>query len=118
MKSAVLAVLLTAVLAAPAPATERLGPRLGPMSSTAYCLPGIMASGGRVHVGAVASNQHQLGTLLKTVRRISVGGRRKRYFRVLDRIGHGTALDVWFPFCSAAIWYGRRSVSYRVVHQR
>ena len=121
MKLLVLTTLIAVAIAAPAAAatgTERLGPRLGPLSSTAYCLYGTMASGLQVHVGAVASNAHRLGTLIKLSRRVNVGGRRKRYFRVLDRIGYGTALDIWMPSCGAAIQYGRRGVSYRVVRRR
>lgn len=77
-----------------------------------------MANGRGVHVGAVASNRHRLGTLIKLSRRVWVDGRRKRYFRVEDRIGWGTSLDFWMPSCGAALQYGRRGVSYRVVTRR
>lgn len=113
-----IATMLAALSMAASAQAERLGPKQGPMSSTAYCLSGIMANGRGVHLGAVASNRHPLGTLLKTYRRIWVEGRHKRYFRVEDRIGYGTALDLWMPSCGSAINYGRRSISYRVVKKR
>lgn len=90
---------------------------LGPtqvVTATSYspCSSGsVMADGHRTYFGAVASNRHPLGTLLRFTH--TLYGR--RYFRVRDRIGHGTELDVWQPSCSGAIAFGRRRIAYRVV---
>jgi hypothetical protein len=81
------------------------------VSSTAYCLRGVMADGRSVYWGAVASNRHRLGTLIRLTRAVH----RKRWFRVRDRIGHGSQLDVWMPTCGMAIQWGRRVVSYEVM---
>lgn len=111
----------TALVSLVAPtAAEARAEKLGPsvmVGSTAYCLTGTMANGEGVHRGAVASNMHPLGTLLKFKRRVWVGGIKQRYFRVKDRIGHGSQLDVWLPSCGAAIVYGRQLRSYRVVYR-
>lgn len=82
--------------------------------TTGYCDHGTMASGQYTHWGAVASNRHPLGTKIKLSRRVD--GR--RYFRVLDRIGWGSELDIWFPSCDRAVRFGRRTVRYRVVPRR
>jgi 3D (Asp-Asp-Asp) domain-containing protein len=81
------------------------------VDATAYCLNGAMANGNTVHVGAVASNNHPLGTRIRLARRVM--GR--RYFRVEDRIGWGTQLDIWMPSCGMAMAFGRRMVRYAVV---
>jgi len=90
---------------------------LGPVTSahsTAYCLRGRMADGTYVRWGSVAMNRHPLGTLIWLTR--PVNGR--RYFRVRDRIGYGSELDIWMPSCSDARRYGRRVRYYRVVRGR
>ena len=90
--------------------------RYGPLysaSSTAYspCSSGsTMADGTPTYWGAVASNRHPLGTLIRTRRPIHG----KRWFRIRDRIGYGSDLDVFMPSCGDAIRYGRRTVRYRV----
>lgn len=80
--------------------------------STGYCLQGTMANGQYVHWGAVANNFLPLGARIKTSQ--SVYGR--RYFRVKDRIGWGSQLDIWFPTCSQAYRWGRRTLTFRWVH--
>lgn len=93
------------------------------VSSTAYdlCSSGpIMANGRHVHTGAVANNFLPLGTLIRMDRRIGMHdehGRylRKRYFRVEDRIGWGSQLDIWHARCDESNAWGRRVVGFRVV---
>ena len=84
-------------------------------SSTSYC-PGssgsTMADGKHVHVGAVASNRHPLGTRLRLIGTRFMG---RRTFVVEDRIGGGSDLDFWAPDCSISRGWGRRRVRYRVV---
>jgi hypothetical protein len=70
-----------------------------------------MADGHSTYFGAVASNRHPLGTLLR-MRHLVMG---KRYFRVRDRIGYGTELDIWQSSCQGAINFGRRRLAYQVV---
>lgn len=86
----------------------RLSHRIA-VSSTAYCLRGGMADGTHTRPGAAASNRHPLGTRIRLERR-ALG---RRHFRVTDRIGHGTELDLWTGSCSAAVRYGRRRAVYR-----
>jgi 3D (Asp-Asp-Asp) domain-containing protein len=85
------------------------------VSSTSYC-PGssgtMMADGHRVHVGAVASNRHPLGT---RIRLIGAWFMRRRTFVVEDRIGAYSDLDFWSPSCSYSRTWGRRRVRYRVI---
>lgn len=87
-----------------------------------------MADGHRVYPGAVASNRHPLGTLLRLDHRIRfhddhfvgrdlVKGplRWHRYLRVRDRIGWGSDLDIWMGRCGDMNNWGRHTVTYRVV---
>lgn len=79
------------------------------MSSTAYCLTGTMADGQPAHYGAVASNLWPLGTHLR------VAGTGQTYV-VEDRSGSSTQLDIAMPGdCSAAIAYGRRTVTVEIL---
>lgn len=110
---AVLAASMSTPTATEASSSERLGKRYS-VTSTAYCLSGRMANGRYVHHGAVANNFLPLGTRIRTSRRVF--GR--RYFRVEDRIGYGTALDFWTGSCGQARAWGRRRVSFRVVRGR
>lgn len=76
------------------------------VSSTAYCLRGRTASGGRGYVGSVAMNGVRLGTRI----RVSRSPTGLRLHTVNDRTDGRTALDFWVPSCSAARRWGRRSV--------
>lgn len=85
--------------------------------STAYspCSSGtITASGQPTRWGYVAQNTLPLGTWIE-LRHAILGSRR---FRVMDRIGWGSSLDVWMPSCAAATSYGRRVVHSRVLGGR
>lgn len=84
-------------------------PRGLPTTSTAYCLSGVMADGSYVRAGSVAHNGYALGTHI-TVRPAFVGRHR---FIVRDRIGWGTQLDFWTPYCGTAFAWGRRTVRVR-----
>lgn len=103
-------------------ASARLGQHYT-VNSTAYdpCSSGsIMANGRHVHTGAVALNFLPLGTKLRFDRRVGMHderGRfvRRRFFRVEDRIGWGSQLDVFFPRCREANAWGRRTIGFRVV---
>jgi 3D (Asp-Asp-Asp) domain-containing protein len=78
------------------------------VSATAYspCSSGtITASGQPVHWGIVAANWLRLGTRIRLWP--PVLGRTR--FQVEDRVGYGTALDIWMPSCAGAIVYGRRT---------
>lgn len=79
-------------------------------ASTAYCEPGVTASGAWTRWGMVAQNTLRFGT--RIVLRRPIRGRRT--FRVMDHYGHGTELDVFMTSCSAALAYGRRVVWFRV----
>lgn len=83
------------------------------VSTTGYCLRGTMANGQYVHWGAVANNFLPLGATIRMSR--AIYGR--RYFKVKDRIGWGTALDIWFPTCSQARVFGRRTLTFRWVRR-
>jgi 3D (Asp-Asp-Asp) domain-containing protein len=85
-------------------------------TSTAYssCSSGaIMADGSHTRWGSVAQNTLRLGTRIRLTH--PVHGRRE--FTVRDRIGSGTQLDIWMSSCSAAVRYGRRRVTFRVLHR-
>lgn len=78
-----------------------------------------MADGHTVYYGAVASNDLPLGTLIRLDRPLHPPGHPpRRYFRVHDRIGYGTSLDIWLKTCSAMDWFGRRTLTFRVVIPR
>jgi len=84
------------------------------VDSTGYdaCSSGsIMATGVHTYFGAVANNFLPLYTWIKMDR--SING--KTIFRVMDRIGSGSQLDVWFPGCTQAISWGRREVGFTVI---
>lgn len=91
--------------AGPAPGTVRH------VSSTGYCLSGTTASGRPVAHGTAAMNNVPLGTRW----RISGGPLDGHVLEVIDRIGHGTDFDIWFPSCAQAIEYGRRAVTVELV---
>lgn len=122
MSRLVLAVAILLVATAPASAARTLGEHYT-VSSTAYdlCSSGAtMADGHRVHTGAVANNFLPLETLIRTDSPIGMHdehGRwvRKRYFRVEDRIGWGSQLDIWHARCSESVTWGRRVIGFRVV---
>lgn len=80
-------------------------------SSTCYSQGTITASGHPVRFGIVAQNTLRFGTRIR-LDRPAFG---RRYFRVEDRIGSGSELDIYDPSEAACIRYGRREVSYVVV---
>jgi 3D (Asp-Asp-Asp) domain-containing protein len=79
--------------------------------STCYAQAGTTASGEQTHLGIVAQNTLRFGTRIRLDR--LVFGR--RYFRVEDRIGWGSELDIFNPSEAVCIRYGRRELSYTVV---
>ena len=82
------------------------------VTSTAYCLPGVMADGSNVRSGSVAMNLVPLGRRIKLLSRRFHG---RRNFTVRDRIGWGTQLDFWASDCGDALRWGRKTVRLRVV---
>lgn len=82
------------------------------VSSTAYCLTGMMASGRRVYSGAVAMN----GTPMGSRYQVLDGPRAGETFTVADRIGYGSSFDIAYPGdCRGASNYGRRTITIRPV---
>lgn len=79
-------------------------------SSTCYSQGTITASGEHVRVGIVAQNTLRFGTLIRLDH--AVFGR--RYYRVEDRIGSGSDLDIYNPSERACIDYGRHRIGYTV----
>jgi hypothetical protein len=71
-----------------------------------------MASGRYVYYGAAAMNGVPLGSRYQVLD----GPRAGATLTVEDRIGHGSAFDIAYPGnCSAAMQYGRRTISIRPV---
>ncbi len=70
-----------------------------------------MANGQYVHDGAVAMNCVPFGTRYLVLDGPRAGGT----FTVKDRIGHGSDFDIWMASRSAAIAYGRRAVTIRLL---
>ena len=83
------------------------------VSSTCYSQGTITASGRRVFVGEVASNELALGTRIRLDH--MVFGRRD--YVVLDRIGWGTQLDIYNPSNAACTIYGRRQIGFVVLRR-
>jgi hypothetical protein len=79
--------------------------------STCYSQGTITASGERVHVGIVAQNTLRFGTTI-VLDRPAFG---RRTYKVEDRIGAGSQLDIYDPSEAACIRYGRQRVGYTVV---
>lgn len=80
------------------------------MSSTAYCLTGLMASGRPMYRGAAAMNGVPLGSRYQVLD----GPRSGEKFTIEDRIGRGSSFDIAYPGnCRAASLYGRRVISIR-----
>jgi len=71
------------------------------VDATAYCYGSstTTAAGGQTHFGVVASNTFALGTTLalRPPIRNPETGEVRFLVRVLDRVGSGSALDVWLP---------------------
>lgn len=89
-----------------APASPSTGTHSTTMVATAYCLSGHTATGTSVHYGTIAvyPRQIRLGT------RLYVSGYGQgRAEDTGSAIGWGH-LDLWFPSCSQAMRWGRRSV--------
>jgi len=85
------------------------------LSATAYCLRGVMSDGTYTRAHSAASNELRLGTRI----RLRHGGPDGyRDFVIRDHIGYGTRLDLWTPSCSNAIRWGRRPVSFKIIHKR
>lgn len=107
---------LAATLAAAAPivATPTAHARVTlEVGATSYCLAGRMADGTFVRLRSAASNRHPLGTRIRIVGTHAGPGGLRRWV-VRDRIGHGSALDLWAPSCATAVRFGRRAVRYRI----
>jgi hypothetical protein len=81
------------------------------VDSTSYCQSGTTASGSQTYWGEVANNFLPLGTLIK-LDRPYLG---KIYFRVMDRIGYGSQLDIFQWSCQSALDYGRREIGFTTV---
>lgn len=75
------------------------------VQSTAYCLTGSTANGGRPYSGSVAMNDVPMGSRWRVV---ETG----QTYTVNDRIGHGSSFDIAMPGrCTDALNYGRRSLT-------
>lgn len=74
-------------------------------SATAYCTSGITASGRYVQFGYVAQNGLPFGTRV----RLYPPAFGRSVFRVQDRIGAGSNLDIYINSCYQAIQFGRRT---------
>lgn len=87
------------------------------VSATAYApcegggSAGQTASGKPLRVGYVANNTLPFGTWIELRR--PVQGR--RFYRVEDRIGWGSQLDIFMESCAAMHAFGRRNVQFRAV---
>lgn len=87
------------------------------VSATAYApcegggSAGQTASGKQLRVGYVANNALPLGTWIEL--RKPIQGR--RFYRVEDRIGWGSDLDIYMESCADMHSFGRRIVKYRAV---
>lgn len=82
------------------------GGEIRSVSSTAYCLQGVMANGEWVHDGAAAMNDVAFGSQWLVLDGTMAG----RVFTVKDRIGSGSDFDIWIYDCNAAIRYGRQHI--------
>jgi hypothetical protein len=78
--------------------------------STCYSQGSITASGEPVRVGIVAQNTLRFGTLIE----LDHPAFGRRFYRVEDRIGSGSELDIYDPSERACLQYGRRRVGYVV----
>lgn len=78
------------------------------VSSTCYSQGSITASGGPVYLGEVANNFLPLGTRILLDH--PVFGRRE--YRVEDRIGWGSELDIYNPSEAACDDYGRETLGF------
>lgn len=96
----------------PQPVAHVAAARVRYARSTSYCLRGRMADGSFTRHGSVAMNSLPLGTRIRLVG-VKFDGRRS--FVVRDRIGWGSELDFWAPSCRMSLWWGRRTVKFRVV---
>jgi 3D (Asp-Asp-Asp) domain-containing protein len=92
------------------PHKHRLGQHFT-VSSTCYAQSGQTASGQQTRPGIVANNFLPLGTKV-TLDRPEFG---RRLYRVEDRIGYGSQLDLYNPSELSCIAYGRRELGFRVV---
>jgi hypothetical protein len=92
------AVVAPPVIVTPEPNTQQpIEERI--VSSTAYCLPGPTW-------GTVAMNKVPKGTRWE----ILDGTRAGDVVTVMDRIGHGSDFDLWYPSCRDARVYGRQQI--------
>ena len=79
--------------------------------STCYDQGTITASGEHVYIGEVASNQLPLGTTI----RLDQPELGQSIYKVEDRIGSGSELDIFDPSQQVCINYGRRDIGFRVI---
>lgn len=79
--------------------------------STCYDQGGTTASGQQAHFGEVANDFLALGTRIM----LDQPAFGRRVFTVLDRIGHGSELDIFYPSEASCLQYGRRRVGFRVL---
>jgi 3D (Asp-Asp-Asp) domain-containing protein len=83
------------------------------LNTTSYCQGSITSAGIAPYLGevAVVDGAFPLGTRIKVYP--PVYG--LTHFRVEDHIGWGSEMDFYNPSCSAAIDYGRRDETIRVL---
>lgn len=107
---------LAAALAFLIPQGAHARPEIVPTVATAYtpCSSGtITADGTRTRPRVAAANHLPLGTRIRLVGRPFLRGMRR--FTVHDRGGMPSGhLDLWTGSCSAGVWWGRRSVRYKI----
>lgn len=86
------------------------------VSSTCYAQGGLTASGTPAYLGEVAvlPGFLPLGSWIK-LDRPAFG---RRVFQVLDHIGEGSQLDIFFPSEAACEQYGRQTRGFRLYYAR
>jgi len=81
--------------------------------ATAYCLQGRMANGQKVHSGAVAVDPR----LIPLGSQIDILGLGTWTAKDTGGDIKGNRLDLWFPSCSQALKFGRRTVKVKVLQK-
>jgi 3D (Asp-Asp-Asp) domain-containing protein len=81
------------------------------VESTCYAVSGSTASGEQTRPGIAASDELALGTRIM----LSSPELGRRVYRIEDRIGSGSQLDLWDSSESACDAYGRREVTFHVI---
>lgn len=81
-------------------------------SATAYCLTGKMANGQKVHLGAIAADPR----VLKLGTKVMIHGRGTYIVKDTGGAIKSNKIDIWFPSCSQARAFGRRTIQLTVLN--